>query len=920
MKKYFKLVLLVAFLIGGNVHSWGQASTQGKEFYVALTLCAAPSTGLPAPFIAVSTKKDNTKITITNPNNPNWAGVTQTANANQWVVFELDDTLLDQWYPTTANSINNAAELDGATNNYGLKVETSEEVSVYAALRMTNSFDAANILPATILTSEYYTQDYPPYIKPSDGKALSMFTVLATKNNTKVTITPACKTYKGKQKDVPFTITLNAGQTYYVISETLESLSGSHVVSDDPAKPIAVFQGDLFTQIPGGQSARDCTFEQAMPTDYWGTQFVIARSKEKDGNRVRVTSLNDGTSIEIDGKEVAILDEGETFEFEMSKNDWTSSVKNSTVHPAKTVVTEDAVFLSASCPVAVYSYDLSNGCKANTTEMVESKGDPSMVWISPLEQRISEITFGVCGTDKTDQHFINIVCPTKSIGKMTITPDPAEPFSWTPVPGKPEWSYTRTHLSTAGKKQNNESANIKRVFTIKNEDGVIAYVYGNGNDESYAYSVGSAAVKRGVSINGKEFVDDDSHHTTENMGTFCLDTTLTFKPASLVNNVVRVVWDFGDGVTQDISRIGTGDTIKAQHTYTSPGWYDVEAIMYGEEFCKQPAFVDTVNFALRIARPIPIFHIDTTCVEPDTQVEDVEIITEEWGCDSIVTTQLFNLRKSYKDSTVVAQDAVEIHGVWYTNSTQGVTWREKNRAGCDSITTCDIRIVKCLNLEITNDSAAQFACYGHGYDLPFSIDQDGSYGDVYFALEGKPAVLLDRTAVQIEKTKNNRSYGTIQIPTETLQPGRYKATVEVEDNNCGGKAVSPVLDIAVRYPDDVFNFKFNNVLAVYKTNHGGNEGWEFREYQWYLNGEKIENAIESVYHTEEIFKPGDVYFVELTDAKGMKLRSCEFTVPEDIDHYEQEESEPAAVKTFVNRRLYIQKGNVLYDMYGQRVK
>ncbi len=263
MKKYFKLVLLVAFLIGGNVYSWGQASTQGKEFYVAVTLCAAPSTGLPEPFIAVSTKKDNTKITITNPNNPDWAGVTQTANASQWVVF--DNIPLEQWYPTTANSINNAADLDGSIGKFGLKVETSEEVSVYAALRMEYSFDAANILPATILTNEYYTQDYPPYIKPSDGKALSMFTVLATKNNTKVQITPACKTYKGKQKNVPFTVTLNAGQTYYVISETLESLSGSHVVSEDPAKPIAVFQGDVFTQIPGGQSARDCTFEQAMP-------------------------------------------------------------------------------------------------------------------------------------------------------------------------------------------------------------------------------------------------------------------------------------------------------------------------------------------------------------------------------------------------------------------------------------------------------------------------------------------------------------------------------------------------------------------------------------------------------------------------------------------------------------------------------
>ncbi len=331
--------------------AFAQSSTEGKDFWVALTLCAAPSNGLPEPFIAVSTKK-TTMIRITNPGDPSWPGVQRQVRGDSWAIFDINDIPLSEWYPTAANSIDNAKNQAGQTHNYGLRVTASEDVSVFAALRMTNSFDAANILPDSALQYEYITQDYPPYIKPSDGDALSMFTVLATEDNTQVRITPATTTQDNHAANVPYTITLQRGQTYYVISQTLQSLSGSLVEAIN-GKKIAVYQGDLFTQIPGGKAARDCTYEQAMPVDYWGSHFVVTRSKEKDANRIRVTALEDGTQLKVNGQTVASIDRGHTYEFELSNNDWSSSIVSSLINQASRTFSDEAVFLESSCPVAV---------------------------------------------------------------------------------------------------------------------------------------------------------------------------------------------------------------------------------------------------------------------------------------------------------------------------------------------------------------------------------------------------------------------------------------------------------------------------------------------------------------------------------------------------------------------------------------
>lgn len=911
MKKQLKLLLLVALLASYCLPTQAQ-STEGKEFLVALTLSAAPSSGVPTPFIAVSTKKPTT-IRITNPNDPTWQGITRNAGANEWVVFESEIPLV-QWYPTSANSIDNIKPEAGRTHNYGLKVTTSEDVSVYAALWMQNSFDAANILPTKVLMSEYYTQDYPPYIKPSDGDALSMLTIVAAENNTTITITPSTPTQDNKPANVPYTVTLNAGQTYYVISQTLQSLSGTHVVAAN-GKKIAVFQGDVFTQIPGGKAARDCTYEQAMPIDYWGTQFIVARALQKDANRVRVTASTNGTSISIDGNEVGIINAGETFEFEMHK---TQPTQQDLQHRADINVQEDAVFLESSCPVAVYSYDVSNGYAASPTEMVSSHGDPSMVWISPIQQKINRITFGTCYTNKTKDHFVNVVAETATCNQTVLTAlygvsrlDKSSLLVWTPVPGNPAYSYARAKIGEASTEQ-------YKVFSLSNPKGFNAIVYGNGDDESYAYSAGSAAVEQGVNVNGETFTNGYRSDSK-----FCFGDSLEFDAKIGTDEISRVDWTFGDGTSE---YYGTPQT---KHKYTTPGWYDVTAELYGHQVCTEEdnVWLGRVQFSFRVVRAdtIPVAPRDS-CL---TIQQQAQIIAEkgQQHLDSLVTygeTTIINPdAPCYEDKLFsfvkygleterifdsIVRDGAEIDGRWY-ESDAVVTWTVEKPHKCPQHFTCNLTVITCLKIDVPNNPAAQFICPGENLEIPYTKAK-GHISNATFSVPG----LIDKADVTFDDNANN---GTFILPTSSIEKaGIYKGTLYIEDHDCDSVITVP-LDFTVKYPSDIFKFKFNNVLAVYQ-----NTGYEFTAYQWVVNDEPVLDANSSIYYLGQgnTFNEGDVVYVLLTDKDGLVLPSCPQTLT-DIQDYNPEPEEPAqAHKKIVNRRFVIQRGEDIYDIYGQKVK
>ena len=228
-------------------------------------------------------------------------------------------------------------------------------------------------------------------------------------------------------------------------------------------------------------------------------------------------------------------------------------------------------------------------------------------------------------------------------------------------------------------------------------------------------------------------------------------------------------------------------------------------------------------------------------------------------------------------------------------------------------------IIKCLDLQIINQPDSQHLCAGETLEIPFSYDKDGDPGEAFLLVTGGKKYILD---FESTKTEGTRAIGTVVLPINDLTPNHYTAKIQVEDmnsdNGCAPIAESPLLNITVRYPEDIFAYKFNNVLAVYKKGSEHNKNYEFVGYQWYRNGKAIEGATESVYHSEAPFIAGDSYYVLLTDKNGLVLPSCPQVIGEVPDYNPQPKK--AAQKKLINNRIYILVDERMYDAYGQRVQ
>lgn len=467
-----------------------QFTMEGRHFWVGLTLAtnASGESEPQTPYLILSAKKACT-VTIHNPAT-GWE-ITRILQAGQ--VYKEHDIPLEQWYPSNANSAAGIAAMAGMTMPLGLHVESTEDISVVAMQYMRMSSDATAILPASMLGAEYYTQDYRPF--NNTDESYTTITILATEDNTTVEIVPSSTTLDNHPAGVPYTVSLNSGQIYYVLSQNQQSLSGTHVKAL-LNKSIAVFSGNILTQVPNGVSARDCLYEQAIPTNFWGTEFVVTRSLQKDANRVRITALADETSIAIDGYEMATINAGETFEFEMSVGDLTRR-HSKLIETIPLIVQSDAVYLHTSMPVAVYSYDVGNSYTAVETESVDGVGDPSMVWIAPVDMGTTDALFAAPSSSRYEyHHFVNLVALSAYCDQTTLRRNQQYdiPLEWTPVPGNPAYSYSRVALPSC----------YDCTYSLRNPHGVTAHAYGTEEDGAYAYSLGGTA--RQVMISGDGYV------------------------------------------------------------------------------------------------------------------------------------------------------------------------------------------------------------------------------------------------------------------------------------------------------------------------------------------------------------------------------------------------------------------------------
>lgn len=947
MKKQLKSLLLVAIFACITLPAWSQASTQGKEFWVSSSIVCSPAKNQGIePYIAISAEKACTvniqggvgnAINITQQvaagswNEFGHNSKAEQRNPNQGLVYVDMDA--SKWYPIDTKEPATVCNLAGQKNMYGLHITATEMISVYVILGGDNAMDASNILPLSALGSEYYVQDYIPEAHNGDswstneGNMVTVTTILGTEDGTKVDITPKGSTYDNHSDGTTYTIDLNKGQTYYLISQKEQQLAGTHIVAKNGRK-IAIYTGSPLTRLPNGISARDALFEQPMPVEYWGTQFIVTRSLGKNGNIIGITASQNGTEIKLDGYSQnpgIFINEGETYYLALQNagNPQTNKPGNSPV-PAQKTVTGDALFIETSCPCAVYSYDTGNGYKGrnDADDEVEEDGkplgDPSSVWVSPIQQKIGQITFGTCYTDMTENHFLNIVTESATCQNTKLTAlygatqlDKTNLLTWIPVPGNPTYSYARAKIGDKTTKQFS-------VFRLENSKGFIATVYGNGKNESYAYSAGSAAVEQGVNVEGETFTNG---YRSESK--FCFGDSLEFDANVGTDEISRVDWTFGDGTTE---YYGTPQT---KHKYTTPGWYDVTAELYGHQVCTEEdnVWLGRVQFSFRVVRAdtIPVAPRDS-CL---TIQQQAQIVAEkgQQHLDSLVTygettiinpdapcyeDKLFSFVKygleTERTFDSIVRDGAEIDGRWY-ESDAVVTWTVEKPHKCPQHFTCNLTVITCLKIDVPNNPATQFICPGENLEIPYTKAK-GHISNATFSVPG----LIDKADVTFDDYANN---GTFILPTSSIEKaGIYKGTLYIEDHDCDSVITVPI-DFTVKYPSDIFKFKFNNVLAVYQ-----NTGYEFTAYQWVVNDKPVLDANSSIYYLGQgnTFNEGDVVYVLLTDKDGLVLPSCPQTLT-DIQDYNPEPEEPAqAHKKIVNRRFVIQRGEDIYDIYGQKVK
>lgn len=491
--------------------------------------------------------------------------------------------------------------------NKSLVLKASDTVSVYISNIATYSFDASFVLPVESLGSEYIVQCFDQEasygISMSDRILTSAFLIIAIEDNTLVDITPSTETEYGiTYPGFTTTITLNAGETYFVRSNyenDLRDLSGTIVMVHD-GKKVALFNGNTTTCIPVDVgNGRDHIFEQALPVDSWGQQFAVTTSEGKARDFVKITSAGDDNIVKRNGQEMVTLSRGESYVFSLAAS-------------------YGSCFIETTQPSMVYLY---NTTGEDPYEFGSGIGDPSMAWIPPVEQRINDIIFCTFNSDyefaSIDSHYVNIVVDKDEVGNVFLDGTLINANDFEPVQGTPDYSFVRMNISHG-------------THRLSCDNGLIAHVYGFGDARGYAYCVGANV----ISLSQKLLVNGMWSELYQHGVYMCNDETADL--AVVTNYRINAVdWNFGDG------QLGEG--VEVTHQYESAGDYMAVAYIDGTNEFSLESVRDTLSVAIHVGEPLYVEESYTVCDMDTFDFYGVEytqsghyerIGTSVFGCDS----------------------------------------------------------------------------------------------------------------------------------------------------------------------------------------------------------------------------------------------------------------------------------------------
>lgn len=289
-----KIKLAIILIVSMSNYSVAQTDT---EFWFVAPEISSDHSHSPI-LMRVSSLSQAANIQISQPANPTFPIINSTIPAGSTETFDLTAFI---------NTIENAPA--NTVLNYGILVESSVPITAYYEVNAQNNPDIFALKGSNAKGTEFLTPFQTTFENGIyNPVALSGFDIVATENNTTITITPSVD-INGHPGGVPFTINLNRGQTYSCIAQGIAQAdrpAGSRITSN---RPICVTIKDDSMRL---NQCRDMMGDQIVPTSVIGTEYIVMRGFLNSTEYVSVLAVSDNTEINVGGNLVATLNSAES--------------------------------------------------------------------------------------------------------------------------------------------------------------------------------------------------------------------------------------------------------------------------------------------------------------------------------------------------------------------------------------------------------------------------------------------------------------------------------------------------------------------------------------------------------------------------------------------------------------------------------
>ena len=318
--------------------------------------------------------------------------------------------------------------------NKGIRITSVAPVSVYAGSGALGGADAVSVAPVASNGNDYRIASFYNLYSTT-------LVVIASSNNTTVTITPTCATLGGNAANVPFSVVLQQGQSYQVQANC--DLTGTRVQG---SQPIQVFSHSPCSQITGGNSYCDFLWDSALPISRWGTTYVSGALGGRNGiDHFRILASQNATTVYVNGVLLGTINAGQFLSTDRSGGN----------------------IFTANQPICVIQNARSNAISGGN-------GDPCMLQMYPTTMFSQNYRFATLLHSQTSSHYLTVVSRTAGTGAVRL--DGAVVPGW--ISFGSGWSYVQRTLTTG-----------EHVLT--GDSLQHAMVYGWGGVNSYGTPVGA---------------------------------------------------------------------------------------------------------------------------------------------------------------------------------------------------------------------------------------------------------------------------------------------------------------------------------------------------------------------------------------------------------------------------------------------